>query len=85
MIVGAVMGLTQTDLKRMLAYSSIAHAGFLLTGVLGLGTGGEGSGLAATMFYLLAYGITTISSAGGQTLNPYALGRNPGGSSSGIS
>jgi len=44
----------------MLAYSSIAHAGFLLTGVLGLGAGGDGSGLAATMFYLLAYGITTI-------------------------
>jgi NADH-quinone oxidoreductase subunit N len=56
MVVGAVLGLTQTDLKRMLAYSSIAHAGFLLTGVIGLGT----SGLAATMFYLLTYGLTTI-------------------------
>jgi NADH-quinone oxidoreductase subunit N len=62
MIVGAVLGLTQTDLKRMLAYSSIAHAGFLLTGVLGLGAGGEGSGLAATMFYLLTYGLTTLGS-----------------------
>src|SRR3954462_10013436 len=51
MVVGSVLGLTQTDLKRMLAYSSIAHAGFLLTGVIGLGAGGEGSGLAATMFY----------------------------------
>jgi NADH-quinone oxidoreductase subunit N len=60
MIVGAVLGLTQTDLKRMLAYSSIAHAGFLLTGVIGLGAGGDGSGLAATMFYLLAYGLTTL-------------------------
>jgi NADH-quinone oxidoreductase subunit N len=60
MIVGAVLGLTQTDLKRMLAYSSIAHAGFLLTGVIGLGAGGEGSGLAATMFYLLTYGLTTV-------------------------
>ncbi|RBY91571.1 NADH-quinone oxidoreductase subunit NuoN [Blastococcus sp. TBT05-19] len=60
MIVGAVLGLTQTDLKRMLAYSSVAHAGFLLTGVLGLGAGGTGSGLAATMFYLLAYGLTTL-------------------------
>jgi NADH-quinone oxidoreductase subunit N len=59
MIVGAVLGLTQTDLKRMLAYSSIAHAGFLLTGVIGLG-GGAGSGLAATMFYLLTYGLTTL-------------------------
>jgi NADH-quinone oxidoreductase subunit N len=60
MIVGAVLGLTQTDLKRMLAYSSIAHAGFLLTGVVGLASGGSGSGLAATMFYLLTYGLTTI-------------------------
>src|SRR5688572_9649161 len=60
MIVGAVLGLTQTDLKRMLAYSSIAHAGFLLTGVLGLGEGSGGSGLSATMFYLLTYGLTTI-------------------------
>jgi NADH-quinone oxidoreductase subunit N len=60
MVVGAVLGLTQTDLKRMLAYSSIAHAGFLLTGVIGLGSDGEGSGLAATMFYLLTYGLTTL-------------------------
>jgi NADH-quinone oxidoreductase subunit N len=61
MIVGAVLGLTQTDLKRMLAYSSIAHAGFLLTGVIGLSSSGSGgSGLAATMFYLVAYGLTTI-------------------------
>jgi NADH-quinone oxidoreductase subunit N len=60
MVVGSILGLTQTDLKRMLAYSSIAHAGFLLTGVIGLGAGGTGTGLSATLFYLLAYGITTI-------------------------
>jgi len=60
MIVGAVLGLTQTDLKRMLAYSSIAHAGFLLTGVIGLGGSGDSSGVAATTFYLVAYGLTTI-------------------------
>src|SRR3954463_5962182 len=59
MIVGSVLGLTQTDLKRMLAYSSIAHAGFLLTGVIGLASG-NGSGLGATMFYLVTYGLTTI-------------------------
>jgi NADH-quinone oxidoreductase subunit N len=64
MVVGAVLGLTQTDLKRVLAYSSIAHAGFLLTGVLGR----EGSGLAATMFYLLAYGLTTLGAFGLLTL-----------------
>ncbi|NEM07376.1 NADH-quinone oxidoreductase subunit NuoN [Geodermatophilus normandii] len=62
MVVGAVLGLTQTDLKRMLAYSSVAHAGFLLTGVLGYPGGGDpaGSGLPAVMFYLLAYGLTTL-------------------------
>jgi len=64
MVVGAVLGITQTDLKRMLACSSIAHAGFLLTGVLGL----RGSGLAATMFYLLAYGLTTLGAFGLLTL-----------------
>src|SRR4051795_8827238 len=60
MVVGAVLGLTQTDLKRMLAYSSIAHAGFLLTGVIGMGSGANGSGLSATIFYLLAYGVMTV-------------------------
>jgi len=62
MVVGAVLGLTQTDLKRLLAYSSIAHAGFLLTGVIGYGGGADGqsTGLGATMFYLLAYGLTTL-------------------------
>src|SRR3712207_7917967 len=59
MVVGSVLGLTQTDLKRMLAYSSIAHAGFLLTGVIALGAGeGGAGGLSATMFYLLVYGLT---------------------------
>jgi NADH-quinone oxidoreductase subunit N len=61
MIVGAVLGLTQTDFKRMLAYSSIAHAGFLLTGVIALGAGENGTaGLSSTMFYLLVYGLTTL-------------------------
>lgn len=56
MLVGVVLALTSTDIKRMLAYSSIAHAGFLLLGVIAFST----QGLAATMFYLLAYGVTTI-------------------------
>ena len=60
MVVGAVLGLTQTDLKRMLAYSSIAHAGFLLTGVIGFDATGDSPGLSATVFYLLVYGLTTL-------------------------
>ncbi len=56
MVVGAVLAITQTDVKRMLAYSSIAHAGFILTGVVALNT----QGLSGSLFYLLAYGFTTI-------------------------
>jgi NADH-quinone oxidoreductase subunit N len=65
MIVGTVLALVQSDMKRMLAYSSIAHTGFLLTGVLGLqGAGeinpGQITSLQAVMFYLVTYGMTTL-------------------------
>jgi NADH-quinone oxidoreductase subunit N len=56
MVVGAVLAVTQTDIKRLLAYSSVANAGFILCGVAGLGPDGASS----TMFYLAAYGFTTI-------------------------
>jgi NADH-quinone oxidoreductase subunit N len=56
MLVGSVIAIVQTDVKRMLAYSSIAHAGFLLTGVLAM----DRSGIAGVLFYLAAYGFTTI-------------------------
>ncbi len=56
MLVGSVLALTQTDVKRMLAYSSIAHAGFLLVGIVAA----DEAGIAAVLFYLLAYGIATI-------------------------
>ncbi|MPZ61778.1 MAG: NADH-quinone oxidoreductase subunit NuoN [Propionibacteriales bacterium] len=62
--VGCVLTLTQTDVKRMLAYSSIAHAGFLLTGFVGVQAATRDSddmtSLVAVMFYLLAYGFTTL-------------------------
>ena len=57
MLVGAVLSVTQTDVKRLLAYSSIAHAGFILVGVLAM----DRSGVAGVMFYLVAYGLTTIA------------------------
>src|SRR5699024_8279858 len=50
-------GLTQRDVKRMIAYSSVAHAGFLLIGAIAL----TDRGLSSTLFYLLAYGFTTIA------------------------
>ena len=65
MVVGSVLALTQTDIKRMLAYSSIAHAGFLLTGVLGVQRAGDLadgrlSALQAVLFYLVTYGFMTL-------------------------
>jgi NADH-quinone oxidoreductase subunit N len=64
MVIGAVLGLTQTDIKRMIAYSSVAHAGFLLVGAITL----TEQGLSGTMFYLLAYGFTTLAVFGVITL-----------------
>ncbi|MDP2287793.1 MAG: NADH-quinone oxidoreductase subunit NuoN [Actinomycetota bacterium] len=56
MLVGSVIALTQSDIKRMLAYSSIAQAGFILIGVIAASP----EGLAASIFYLIAYSFTTI-------------------------
>jgi NADH-quinone oxidoreductase subunit N len=64
MVVGAVLGLTQTDLKRLLAYSSIAHAGFILVGIIAMSE----QGLASMMFYLVTYGFMTIAAFGLITL-----------------
>src|SRR6185437_14545833 len=56
MLVGAVVAITQTDVKRLLAYSSIAHAGFILTAV----TASSRAGLSSSLFYLASYGFTTV-------------------------
>ncbi|MFI5934848.1 NADH-quinone oxidoreductase subunit NuoN [Actinoplanes sp. NPDC051494] len=60
MLTGAVLAVTQTDMKRLLAYSSIANAGYLLVGVLALNK----EGLASTMFYLVAYGFSVLAAFG---------------------
>ena len=57
MVFGAVLSVTQTDVKRLLAYSSIAHAGFILVGVLAFSE----AAITGVMFYLVAYGATTIA------------------------
>lgn len=64
MTVGNVLAPLQTSVKRLLAYSSIAHSGYMLVGVLagpGDGKGGfTSSGIAAVLFYLLSYGIMNL-------------------------
>ncbi len=56
MVVGNILALTQQNLKRMLAYSSIAHAGYLLVAV----TSHSAEGTAAIVFYALAYTLATV-------------------------
>jgi NADH-quinone oxidoreductase subunit N len=58
MVLGAVLAVTQTDVKRMLAYSSVAHTGFILVGVIAINK----DGLSGSLFYLATYGFTTIAS-----------------------
>lgn len=60
MLLGTVLAIVQTDVKRMLAYSSVAHAGFVLVGVFALNT----AGLSGSLFYLLAYGAATVGAFG---------------------
>ncbi|HET9650229.1 MAG TPA: NADH-quinone oxidoreductase subunit NuoN [Microlunatus sp.] len=82
MALGSVLAITQTDVKRMLAYSSIAHAGFLMTAFVGASQAGSGApagsltSISAVMFYLVAYGaatvgafalITTVRDVGGES------------------
>lgn len=64
MLFGSLVAIAQRDVKRMLAYSSIAHAGFLLSGVVALNK----DGLAASLFYLFAYGFATLAAFGIITL-----------------
>ena len=60
MILGTVVGVAQSNLKRMLAYSSIAHGGYLLVGLVATNQVGK----AAILFYLLAYSVTNLAAFG---------------------
>ncbi|MDP7703427.1 NADH-quinone oxidoreductase subunit NuoN [Mycobacterium sp. TY815] len=56
MTVGTITAVNQTNVKRMLAYSSVAHVGFILTGVIA----DNSAGLSGTLFYLVAYSFSTV-------------------------
>ena len=56
MLAGAILAITQRDIKRMLAYSAILNAGYILLGVISATT----KGVSSTLFYLAAYGFATI-------------------------
>jgi len=63
MTVGNLAALRQDSVKRMLAWSSVAHAGYLLLGLIAAGVVGE-QGKAAVLFYLVAYTVMTVGSFG---------------------
>jgi NADH-quinone oxidoreductase subunit N len=72
MIVGNILAISQTSVKRMLAYSSIAHAGYILTGIVGANaTGADG-----VLFYLLAYTLMTAGAFGVLALEESEIGGN---------
>ena len=60
MVVGTVVGVAQNNVKRMLAYSSIAHAGYLIVGIIAA----NGVGKAGLLFYLAAYAVTNLGAFG---------------------
>ena len=60
MVVGNLGALAQSNLKRMLAYSSVAHAGYLLTALVA----GGGPGTQAVLFYLVAYAVVNLGGFG---------------------
>ncbi|GAA1432916.1 NADH-quinone oxidoreductase subunit NuoN [Microlunatus lacustris] len=66
MALGSLLAITQTDIKRMLAYSSIAHAGFIMTAFVGASQAATGApagsltSVSSILFYLVAYGAATI-------------------------
>jgi proton-translocating NADH-quinone oxidoreductase chain N len=60
MCIGNFLSLTQTNIKRLFAYSSIAHAGYLLMGIIPLLTKGHAEDFSSVLFYLLAYTFMNI-------------------------
>jgi len=64
MTVANAAALRQENVKRMLAYSSISHAGLLLVGIVAMGMNPSGSGQVAVLYYLVAYSVTTLGAFG---------------------
>ena len=71
MLGGSIIAITQTDVKRLLAYSSIAQAGYILTGVVAA----SAVGLSSSLFYLAAYGFTIDRRVRGGDPGPRSGGR----------
>ena len=70
MVLGNLAAIVQSGVKRLIAYSAIAHAGYMLLGVLAH----SGQGIAALIFYAVTYGLTTVGAFGVVSVVENALG-----------
>jgi NADH-quinone oxidoreductase subunit N len=74
MVLGGIFALVQSDVRRLLAYSGVAHAGFILTGMVGGGVGGP-----EVWFYLVVYSLqlvgafAVVAAVGGATGGPTSI------------
>jgi NADH-quinone oxidoreductase subunit N len=78
LVIGSLLAVVQTDVKRMLAYSSISHAGFILVGLEAAGHDSSGDGVPSIANYLLLYAVLTVGSFAVVAL----VARNNGGDTS---
>lgn len=60
MMIGNLAAIAQTNIKRMLAYSTISHMGFMLLGIIGA----DENGYSSSMFYILVYVLMTLGTFG---------------------
>ncbi len=72
MILGNLVAISQSSLKRMLAYSSIAHAGYMLIGF----AAGSGTGMSGVIYYIVAYGFMNVGAFGILSMVEYGAGKN---------
>lgn len=83
LVIGSFLAVVQTDVKRMLAYSSVSHAGFLLVGVEAAahraGEADAGNGMPAVVLYLMLYSVLVIGSFGVVTVVSRGAADSPDG------
>jgi NADH-quinone oxidoreductase subunit N len=83
--IGSVLAIIQSDVKRMLAYSSIAHAGFMLVGLEAaghIGSSSAGDGVSASLIYVMLYSILALGSFAAVSAVSQRTGANTPGATS---
>jgi NADH-quinone oxidoreductase subunit N len=85
LVIGSVLAIIQSDVKRMLAYSSIAHAGFMLVGLEAaghIGSSSAGDGVSASLIYVVLYSVLALGSFAAVSAVSQRAGANTPGATS---